>query len=707
MTSDELHFAQTALLAALPYDALRRIGDFLGVGLRGEARNRKEEWVAAIAAHWSDPVEVRRCCQHASAAFRSAYDRLRRTSELPAALFLAEYGGLRSLSELVPPHSVAEQLFLSGLLHAAEGGVPLPAARLRVLPLPGLAPMDEAPASSVSFQLDPRQPLFDFVQMLCFWLQQREPRLLQGRWLRPNSARQLYARLRPQEAWVSLRSHKQSPILRTLWFLARHANLIAPEVTTLGWRWLELSTDEQLAMLWEAWLQDGNDERERSAYLQPDAGWGIAARRALAACMARFSHPFTPQMLADAWLVEPGLPVAFFITHFHTLSDVERSLRLLLETVFPLLGVVAPLDAEHFALTDVGHQLLAQNRLLLSSSAWSSGEAAAAEWSPSEDDQSLTLRFAWCASPLAQARIALFSEDLPTMHGAAPQNAATDAEEDASASVSSLVRFTPESMAAAAVQGHGLAHLWHALNLLGLPLHTEEIARLHAWWEAGDQVTATLLPILRTRRPEQLAQLVQDDDAPRWLVEILSPTAAVWRGDAEVLQSCLHRAGFPVLLDLPKEREVAAKDAAALWLAGRLYQRLGRFLPLPAPLSNRALNALFAQLTPLQQAAVQAQQTALLEHLADLLDALPFTPPPSPTDPEQWRGRLETAIARRASLLLTYVSAGRNLTTRRRVEPHWIETRRGSLYLRAYCYNAGRVLTFRLDRILAIEEGEA
>lgn len=707
MTSDELYLAQTAWLSALPYDALRRIGDFLGVGLRGEARNRKEGWVAAIAAHWSDPVEVQRCFRCASAALRSAYDRLRRTPELPAALFLAEYGGLRSLSDLAPPHSVAEQLFLSGLLHAAEGGVPFSAARLRVLPLPGLALLHEAPASSAPFQLDPRQPLFDFVQMFCFWLQQREPRLLQGRWLRPNSARRLYARLRPQEASASLRSHKQSPFLRTLWFLARHANLIAPEVTVLGWRWLELSPTEQLTMLWEAWLQDGNDERERSAYLQPDARWGIAARHALAACMARLSGAFTAQRLADAWSVDPTLPVTFFTTHFHTFGDVERSLRLLLETVFHLLGVVAPLDTEHFALTDVGHQLLAQGRLLLSASPWSSGEAAAAGWSPSQDERSLTLRFAWCASSSAQARIALFSEDLQAMHGAAPQNAATDVEEDASASVFSLARFTPESMAAAAVQGHGLAHLWHALRLLGLPLHTEEIARLHAWWEAGDQVTATLLPILRTRRPEQLAQLVQDGDAQRWLVEVLSPTAAVWRGDAEVLQSCLRKAGLPAALDLPTEREVAANDAAALWLAGRLYQRLGRFLPLPAPLSHRALDALFAQLTPLQQAAVQAQQAALLEHLADLLDALPFTPPPSPADPEQWRGRLETAIARRASLLLTYVSAGRNLTTRRRVEPHWIETRRGSLYLRAYCYNAGRVLTFRLDRILAIEEGEA
>ncbi|HHW84884.1 MAG TPA: WYL domain-containing protein, partial [Chloroflexi bacterium] len=116
----------------------------------------------------------------------------------------------------------------------------------------------------------------------------------------------------------------------------------------------------------------------------------------------------------------------------------------------------------------------------------------------------------------------------------------------------------------------------------------------------------------------------------------------------------------------------------------------------------RLLDRLFATQPPWQQALLQAQYERLIDLLADLLDNLPFTPPPTPTDPAQWQAIIHTAIEQKQPLQITYFSAGRNLSTQRRIEPYWIEERRGIPYLRAYCHSAARVLTFRLDRIQAI-----
>lgn len=108
-------------------------------------------------------------------------------------------------------------------------------------------------------------------------------------------------------------------------------------------------------------------------------------------------------------------------------------------------------------------------------------------------------------------------------------------------------------------------------------------------------------------------------------------------------------------------------------------------------------------LSPLQQAALQAHLAQVEARLLQVLDHLPFTPPPTPADPTQWRSLLDAAITAKQTLQMIYVSAGRNLTTQRLIDPYWIEEQHGVPYLRAYCHSAGTVLTFRLDRIQALQ----
>jgi proteasome accessory factor C len=119
-------------------------------------------------------------------------------------------------------------------------------------------------------------------------------------------------------------------------------------------------------------------------------------------------------------------------------------------------------------------------------------------------------------------------------------------------------------------------------------------------------------------------------------------------------------------------------------------------------LSSAQRQTLEQTLSPVQQAALAAHLAQVTAQLQQVLDHLPSTPPPTPTDPAQWRPVLLAAIAAKTTLAMRYFSAGRNLTTDRLIDPYWIEEQHGIPYLRAYCHSAGAVLTFRLDRIEAL-----
>lgn len=115
-----------------------------------------------------------------------------------------------------------------------------------------------------------------------------------------------------------------------------------------------------------------------------------------------------------------------------------------------------------------------------------------------------------------------------------------------------------------------------------------------------------------------------------------------------------------------------------------------------------ALARLYAQLPAPEQAACSAALQAVETSLAALLDGQAFTPPPTPGDPARWRPLLEAAIDGQRPLEMVYFSPARNLPTRRTIRPAWLLERSGAAYVEAYCDEAGALLTFRLDRILAL-----
>ncbi len=276
------------------------------------------------------------------------------------------------------------------------------------------------------------------------------------------------------------------------------------------------------------------------------------------------------------------------------------------------------------------------------------------------------------------------------------------------------------TLATAAAAQHHLPALLTALRLLVPPLTPVVLGHFQQWHAEGKALHVSLAPLLRTDTPQRMAQLQQTPTLQDFWGELLSPTTTVWSGKVQAFAAALRSAGYyPDLSQAAMPAATPAPDAAlalpldattagSLWLAAQLYHQLGQHLPLPFPVATPTLQPLYACLSPAQQAAAQTQLQQIKQHLLELLDSLPYTPPLTPTDPETWRPLLQAALAAGQNnggqnVELIYFSAGRNLTTRRLVQPYWLEEHHGVTYLRAYCHQAGRVLTFRLDRIQGLE----
>jgi proteasome accessory factor C len=74
---------------------------------------------------------------------------------------------------------------------------------------------------------------------------------------------------------------------------------------------------------------------------------------------------------------------------------------------------------------------------------------------------------------------------------------------------------------------------------------------------------------------------------------------------------------------------------------------------------------------------------------------------------EDIRAAVDSALATRCVLDITYASATRDEVTHRVIEPTRLHAVDGIAYLEAFCRSAGAVRTFRLDRMLAATVGEA
>lgn len=71
------------------------------------------------------------------------------------------------------------------------------------------------------------------------------------------------------------------------------------------------------------------------------------------------------------------------------------------------------------------------------------------------------------------------------------------------------------------------------------------------------------------------------------------------------------------------------------------------------------------------------------------------------------RGVIEMALASGGATAIRYASASKDEVTDRTIEPRRLFTTDGTVYLEAYCYSAGALRTFRLDRVVSAAPGQA
>ena len=563
--------------------------------------------------------------------------------------------------------------------------------------------------------------------------------------------------------------------LRFLGQLATAAGLLrngAPQ--PLLWDWLRQPAAEQLRTLWQAWL-DLDATVVGGLFQQPSlagiAGW-LAALAGLANQPdAEAADHFSAADLCHRLLALPADHPQPYRHWFTKLSEVDGQLAVLLQAYLLPWGVVEvagqqaapflrPVDAETllplapatgevcYRISDLGRfLLLSQSSSTLASTLGWDWQRGAQQWlavsfgEPTHlparaarptvvwtliqhsqgDPEALLLLAPFCATRALEA----------THHvSAAPGDG-----QPALPRWQRRLTLTTHSLALAASQGYGMADLWHFVQQSGLTLRPGDWKLLQHALHEGNRVSLRPALLLQTDNAELMRQIQQTTTLRPFLDEMLTPTLATWQGDHDDWIARLQEAGF-FAQALPSTAPMASlsastsapdnpaapsasaailavpvAEAAVLWLALQVYERVGRYAQLPLRVAPETVRHLLATLSPTQQGSLNTQLRAIEASLASAIDQLPFIPPKEPSDPEAWRALLDQAIEHGHDLQLLHWSAGRGLAVQRRVTPCYVDEQRfGGPALRAVCHASGRDLWFRLDRIqaatLVVGEGE-
>ena len=178
-------------------------------------------------------------------------------------------------------------------------------------------------------------------------------------------------------------------------------------------------------------------------------------------------------------------------------------------------------------------------------------------------------------------------------------------------------------------------------------------------------------------------------------------TEATLREDLNVLWMC----GLPGL----SPGDLIDVDMDAVEGEGVIRLSNADYLTRPLRLSADEALALVLALRTLREIAGPSRRAAVDRALEKLEAAAGSAAPTGQASvavsggPDEIRERVEDGLERGKRLDLTYDVASRAETTRRQVDPLRVFALDGYGYLDAWCYSAGGLRTFRMDRIAAVE----
>lgn len=720
------------LLEHLSARDLRAVATRLRVEPKG-ARN--PDRVSAIASYWAQTAASQACVSRLSESARGALRLLVSVRSLPAVLFFGEYGAIRPAQKRYArghapwrlPLTAAEELYYCGLLFAEPGKRP---ARTDTLAIPDdlrwLADLLEpsAPRATATDGADAvcaqtaESIVHDLAQLLILLHSQctlqPEESLLHSRWLRPSALALLHQRLMQPDPGRAPRGNRQSDRMRLLMFLATAMGLHEGGVLSpVGWAWLDAPFGSRYSAVWTGYLSATAEQR--SIYLLPDAGLPSPWPNLLSQSLAALPPTFSSEAFVAALLCTHPDAALYWPLHLSTLS----ALRDLAESV--VREVLVPLGAATAVVDDAGQcrsvHLNPQGRALTTGQPFSPHHPVESPAEMHRDGADFVVKAAGIEGALARLAPYAVWEGLDALGGTARHS----------------FRMRRESLQRAAAAGCPLPTLMDALLRVGVEPAPHEQRMLAEWHGAVGEVGVGLWPLLRTKDRAQMQAILDEKGTSRFAAEMLAPTVAVLHDGMAHAASILRTFGWHVAggayADHDKDRSASADvqlsartqaatrrivgavpaqdfpadEQPALWLAGQLYRTLAKHLALPLPPPSKTLEKMHARFAPAVQAALAAAWALMERDMLAFLDGeSPLTLPVTESDGEQWRPLIEDAVTRGLSLQMTYISPARGLPVQRVIQPYAFETRRAVTYLRAYCLQADRVLTFRLDRILGL-----
>ncbi len=587
---------------------------------------------------------------------------------LPLPRFTAHFGEIRPYKpwrdDFAPRHpwrypaSIAERLYHLGFILIRDGEMVEIVDEVMVMlpPLPQ-AEVINAPAPSVTFGREGRgvrANLMRDVAALLGVLLRVDAVPVHGRWLSLSVLREVNKCLQVKENLEPVRSELQSGRLRWLHYLGLVSGLLSVQggvlkPTVEAWHWLSAPPQQQWDCLMQA-LEHDLELRERL--------WDVF----------RF-----PEVTAQTWYVLR-----------HTLDDLSAEKVYRAKDILMMLKPYLLPDKIYnigYLLRDMfawsGVLLLTQGRVFIHAQDFT---ASATIITGSE----LSFPLPQTASP-AFVTLLSFAE-----------------VEDGRAIINQ------QAISDAVKQGLSSADIVQTLHdLSGKRLSDEAQRKIEVWVKSANKLTLKPMLVLYAPDAKSIQQVRSDWRLAGHFAERLSPNhLAVVAEDAHQLLHRLKRRdiGITSFVRPQPERHITetlnSDMAEYLLLAVRTYQKLHSRLDAAIRIPKALTHWLTTQVD--DPASIDASTDVLVEAVQR---QVPSTLPDESVQDErtiqQW---VTFAYQRQEPLTIDYFSPAGEGKTTRTITVDEIYQSNSFTYVDAYCHLAGKVLTFRMDRILRVHE---
>ena len=270
----------------------------------------------------------------------------------------------------------------------------------------------------------------------------------------------------------------------------------------------------------------------------------------------------------------------------------------------------------------------------------------------------------------------------------------------------SVLTCTPLSIATAVQRGYGPETIqWLLETATHKKLPEAKGIQLRQWSRRAHAYQLRTVHLLTVAQDQQLASVLRRKQLRRAVIEQISPRhAVVYHNIAPRLEKHLAKKNYLLNHTLNQTEQPIETGSAAAWLATRILIKLGQLTPLPCPPPHTLLEQLESHLEAAQKTELEAMADTFIQNIRDALHGRDAFFPAQQSPSPQLIKQIECAIQKQNRLSIHYRALTAPEPKQHIIEPHRLEKRGQLYYLHAYSTRAEANLTFRLDRILLLED---